>query len=228
MSSTEEMGLQVYELMKNRLQVINIVRQINRKKFRMMNHGKQIIYLNFISEQRADLGIGDISVTSERFEAIDYTNVHYINSVTFTTALPESTGYSSSLFGPFDIIIWFLIFSFILLIFSINFISKNKNYNDLNLCLNWSFISIILNQPIILKRLKLLSIRILFIDLIFFCFVLQNFYCGQLFTLMTLSYNSHTIETIEELVLALKSRKLIILTYEGALFLSKIKVNYSK
>ena len=157
-------------------------------------------------------------------EAITYSFPHYINSVTFTTALPEFKGYSSSLLGPFEDRIWFSLLAAILLVFILSPVLK----------VNWSLIPLLLSQPLIPSQYRTLPLKALIGCWLFTALVLKNYYSGEIFGLMTRISDLDSIETIEEFEKVLLSGKVKVLTLGDSTFykpklevMYHVKFNYS-
>ena len=150
-------------------------------------------------------------------EAITYSFPHYINSVTFTTALPEFKGYSSSLLGPFEDRIWFSLLAAILLVFILSPVLK----------VHWSLIPLLLSQSLIPSQYRTLPLKALIGCWLFTALVLSNYYSGEIFELMTRISDLDSIETIEELEKVLLSGKIKVLTIGSTnLYLPKLEVIY--
>ena len=160
--------------------------------------------------QRAHLAIGGITVTNERSETVLFSYPHYINSVTFTTAIPENIGYYSSLLGPFETKIWLFLFSLVSIAFLFDFCLNRELSKSSQI--QWSVVSIVLGQPIPAFKSRLFSMRFLI-----FCWLLMSF-----------TSKGDKIETIDDFIVALKTQKLKILTNgQDSLCLPKLKVNYN-
>ena len=167
--------------------------------------------------QRADFAIGGITLTLQRMEAVKYSVPHYINSVTFTTALPESKGYSSSLLGPFEDRIWFSLLAALLLVFILSPALE----------INWSLIPLLLSQPIIPSQYRTLPLKALIGCWLFTALVLKNYYSGEIFGLMTRISELDSIETIEEFEKVLLSGKVKVITIGNSTFyMPKLEVIY--
>ena len=148
-------------------------------------------------------------------EAVTYASPHYLNAITFTTALPEAKGYSSTLLGPFEDKIWFSLLAAILLVFILSPI----------LTLNWSLIPLLLSQPIIPSQYRTLPLKQLIGCWLFAVLVLKNFYSAEIFGLMTRISDLDSIETIEEFEKALLSGKVKLITFGTSTFnLPKLEV----
>ena len=159
-------------------------------------------------------------MTEERSQVIQFTYPHFINSITFSTPLPIKTDYSSSLFGPFDTNVWIVLMAFYLVTCVVMFTKRRG--------IQWTLISIILSQSLDLLKSRSLSMRLLIFCWLLGSFVLKNYYCGELFGLMTFPKNSERVETIDEFLKAIKSGKFKIATInENSYYVKAIKVNLS-
>ena len=163
------------------------------------------------------MGLGGLSVNEERAHVVQFSYPHYLDSVTFSTPLPIKTGYSSSLFGPFERNVWIVLMAFYLVTSLVMFSKRG---------IQWTLLSVILSQSLDSLKLKSLSMRLLIFCWLLGSFVLKNYYCGELFGLMTFPKDSERVETIEEFIKAIKSGKFKIATIsEENYYLKIIKVN---
>ena len=147
---------------------------------------------------------------------VQYSYPHLINSVTFSTPLPIKTGYSSSLFGPFETNVWIVLMAFYLVTCLVTFPKKIGI---------WTLLSIILNQSFDSLKSRSFSMRLLICLWLLSALVLKNYYCGELFGLMTFPKNSESVETIDEFLKAVKTGRFKIATIsENSYFIKSIKV----
>ena len=157
-------------------------------------------------------------MTEDRAQAVQFSYPHLINCVTFSTPLPIKTGYFSSLFGPFETNVWIVLLAFYL-VTSLVMFSKRSG-------IQWTLLSIILSQSLDSLKLKSLSMRYLIFCWLLGSFVLKNYYCGELFGLMTFTKDLDSIETIDEFSKAIKSGKFkIVIVKEESLFIKAIAVS---
>ena len=171
--------------------------------------------------KRAHIGIGAITLTNTRAEAIDYSYPHYINSITFTSPLPERALYLSTLLSPFEDKIWFFLLIFVLFTFLLSPIMKSD--------IKWSVLSVILSQPIQRLQSTPLSAKFLISSFLISIFVLKHFYCAQLFQAMTFAEDLELMETIEAFANVIRSGRLKVLTIGvGTIYLTGIEVLNSK
>ena len=153
--------------------------------------------------KRAHIGIGAITLTNTRAEAIDYSYPHYINSVTFTSPLPERAVIISTLLSPFEDKIWFFLLIFVLFTFLLSPIMKSD--------IKWSVLSVIFSQSIPRLLSTPLSTKLLISAFLLSIFVLKNFYCAQLFEAMTFAEDLEIMETIEAFAKVVRSGRLKVL-----------------
>ena len=148
-------------------------------------------------------------------EAVLYSTPHYINSVTFSTPLPEFKGYSSSLLGPFEDRIWFSLLSAILLVFILSPLLK----------LNWALIPLLFGQSLLPSQYRTPSLKILISCWLFIVLVLRNYYSGEIFTLMTRISDLDTIETLDDFSRVISSGKMTVVALSD-LYMPQIEVFY--
>ena len=92
--------------------------------------------------------------------------------------------------------------------------------------IQWSVVSIVLCQSIPAFKSRLFSLRFLIICWLLSALVLKNVYSGELFRLMTFPAEGDKMETIDDLVQALKTGKIkILLVGPDSAYLTKLKVN---
>ena len=96
--------------------------------------------------QKADIGIGGISLTYERSQVIEYAKVYSFSPVTFITRKPDLSSHVLLILEPFTVSIWIsIIFALISIIFFqkliVYKIIKNKRSN-----MTWALISALLRQ----------------------------------------------------------------------------------
>ena len=180
--------------------------------------------------QQVDLGLGELSITNDRMNAISFTYPHIVSGVTFTAPLPGLTGYSTSLFTPYTDRVWVVLFLAIVTQIGANiWLRRMRNSSAMFENFNWSLIMVLFNQPIASYR-KLLSqsMRFLIIGWLLSGFVLRTSYGGCLYSLMARHKESDTIETIHELAIAQERGRVQVITPDGGIyaFLFKVKFSY--
>ena len=169
------------------------------------------------------MGITGITLNEKRNEAALFAYPHLINSVTFSTALPQKIGYSSSLLQPFDGTVWLTLITFVFIVFVISlcFNGKYKNESQIRLAV----VSLLLSQSIGFFKSEKLIIRILLLSWLLSTNIMKNYYCGELFGLMTITTETQRIESIDDFVKSLKSGELKVLNIRSRnLFQTRIKV----
>ena len=149
-----------------------------------------------------------LSLTADRTNEFLYFYPFYFGSASFTTPSPRRVGYSATLLGPFEDIIW--IFLLIFFKFSIILSIILTKYRDVTQ-IRWTIISIIFGQSIDSFTSRLSSLRCLICVWLLGVFVLRIYYCGDLFGLLSVT-EWDRIETIDEFANALRTGRLKILS----------------
>ena len=162
-----------------------------------------------------------LSLKTERSYDFLYSYPFFFGTATFTTPFPRRVGYSATLLGPFEDIIWI----FLLTLFSISMLLTIilTKYRDVTQ-IRWTIISIIFGQSIDSFTSKLSSLRCLICVWLLGVIILRNYYCGDLFGLMSVT-EWDRIETIDEFANALRTGRLKILSLRAKnSYIKRIKV----
>ena len=150
--------------------------------------------------QLADIGIGEISQTIDRREAVDLTYPHIIDDITFTSP-PPKLYQTTSLFKPFDISVWICSLFMIAITSTLLRISSGSMSSMDSI---WRIVSIFLRQSVENFKCKRFMIRVVLMSLLLVCMVLSTCYAGCVYSIIA-SNSEHKIQTIEDLANAQES-----------------------
>ncbi|XP_054163758.1 ionotropic receptor 25a-like, partial [Oppia nitens] len=176
-----------------------------------------------LQSKRADLGMSEVSMSSERTQVVNFSYPFSVTSMTFMTSLPKTKTNFELVFNVFDAWIWISILgSLFLILLFIRLLSREKPEMR-KIHLSWNCISTLFKQPMIHYLPPFLSLRNVFFFWILSSFVLTSSYSQCLYSLMAIPLKEQTIETIEELAVALKSRKIRVQTERSSDALQSFK-----
>ena len=138
--------------------------------------------IGMVHRSEADLAVGGITLTHERFQALNFSYPYLFTDMTFITDKMKPIATSSALFYPFSWKLWILIiiafFTFLFLFF--HFILKKETFQSVLVMLFGS----LFGQSIRFKAQKI-SHRLIFIMWLVFIFVLTYSYKGVILSFMT-------------------------------------------
>lgn len=126
--------------------------------------------------QTTDIGIGKVSMTDNRFEAVDYIYPYNIDSLTFSSPLPTLSGYSN-LLEPFDNSIWICILSSILTIISVKYIIFGR--------LDGSSVRVLVRQPMKAEKCRGVQNRLLLFNWLIMAVILTSSYAGCIYSMIS-------------------------------------------
>ena len=105
-----------------------------------------MFYLTFLLFQKAHLGIGGVSFTYERSQAIQFSKIYIFSPLTFITPSPGIKPHIKLILEPFQITVWITILSVLLFIISVQKIIVYKIIKDKKADVTWSLISCLFKQ----------------------------------------------------------------------------------
>ena len=110
--------------------------------------------------QKADLGFGGLSMTYERYKAVDFSKIYLYTPVTFITPPPGLKPPVKLILEPFDLSVWITtLFSLIFVIVSQRLI-VNKMIKDTKSDISWALISCLLRQGNSMLMLMIMSLTL--------------------------------------------------------------------
>ena len=133
-------------------------------------------------------------MTSERYQAINYTKPYKYSANTFTSPMPITTHFDN-LLQPFDSYIWILIIITLLILGLIICNTNYKTARTFNLC--WYILSILLRQN---GTTRLTQInKLLMCTWMLMVMILGACYLGSIYALIRVPIE-HRIETLDQLI----------------------------
>jgi hypothetical protein len=146
-----------------------------------------------------------------------YSYPHFLNEITFLTWKPTRLSYSSSIYRPFDNIVWIILHISLLFTFAI---CKIIHRFSSKLYL-FEFTKIILGQSISNRVNKTTIIRIMLASWIICLFITRLFYCAKLWDLMTFVEYGKYYETIEQIYQAIEHGDIKVIQYHNYMQVNK-------
>ena len=96
--------------------------------------------------QQVDIGIGGISLTSDRYEAVQFSKIYLSSPVTYITAPPGLKHPVTLIVEPFDVEIWFSIIIALFTVIIAQRIIFCKIIKDKKSDIAWALIAALLKQ----------------------------------------------------------------------------------
>ena len=200
--------------------------------------------IKLINFQKADIGIGGISMTYQRSQAVKYPKIYLFSPLTYMTPA-KSLGFSNILIlEPFTTSLWIIIlFALIFMIIYQKFIVynviKNRRHD-----ITWPLISALVRQGnfISFKLLldfqylekpknfpKTTSIRLIYLFWCFACLIINNYYAGELYSIMTIPLDV-SLDTIEKLANEQANGRIQVIVTESVAYykIFKVYINLAK
>ena len=157
----------------------------------------------------------DLSVTHDRWKAVDYAYPHTITPITFITTLQNCASSSSFLHQVFNPSVWIISFITLMIIYYLlRQFGKCDNHEKFGF---WTMIAILFEQEFKHKGFDSKFMNSLLLSWIYFCFILNMFYSNCIYSFMIMPSDSNIINTIDHLIQA---------KWEKQLELCAIKYNY--
>lgn len=183
-----------------------------------------------LSREEADLGLGGVSLTYPRSQAVPFLYPHEVSTVTFITPAPQYQPNIYLVFKPLGLDVWlpFIFTFFVAIVFDLfyNRIHKDRLYNKIF----WQNINIMFRQQYDPKEPPRASANVWNTFWTLGTFILTTGYAGCLCSLITIPIRMRTIETCQELGEAATNGRRIIVTaigrsaYSDALKMSKLPI----
>lgn len=176
--------------------------------------------------QKADLGIGGVTLNFDRSKAVDYLYPHFISSVTFITKAPQVTSNIFLVFKPLSMDVWiyFIASLFVLIAFDIAF---NYFNNGLRVQVFWIGMNTMFRQQYAQAIPAITSLSIWNTFWAIFTFILTTAYAGCLCSLITVPIKMKTIDTCLELSQAALHNKIVVTAIGNSAYSDAIQVQYT-
>ncbi|CAG2164651.1 unnamed protein product [Oppiella nova] len=193
--------------------------------------------ITIATAHKVDFGLGGISLTDERSDAVYFSQSHIITGVTFLTRKPKPRLILTLIIKPFDDYVWtWIAVSFIAIIGTI-YVFK---YIDIDLKFNssaikWAVVSAALRQQcdvwaVVSAALRQqcdvvipYKLRPVLVCWLLACLVLTSSYSGCLFSLMAFPTRYKTINTVEELADAQTHNRIQVMATDSGAYYVMIK-----
>ena len=174
--------------------------------------------------QQADIGFGDLSITADRLEQVQFLYPYTIDTVTFVTPLPKSVMNYGFIYQVFEPMIWISIIISLLAIIIITYLGKLFFMTKRWTYIIWQFIQILFNQTITSKIPFHPFVLLLLYTWVLSCLFLKLIYSNCLYTFMVLPKQIDKIDTIQQLYQALIKNQISLTLLEESSYTEALKV----
>ena len=173
----------------------------------------------------ADFGIGGITQTKERSEAVSFSSVYLFSPVSFITPPDSLKPPITLVLEPFSIPVWMSVIFALLLIILMQWFIIEKIYKVKENHFTLPIISMILNQSVPCSFPKIHSLRIMLAFWMIACFLIGTYYGGFLAALLAVPRKAYTIDTLEELAREQAAGHIQVAGSGGSIYFNLIKVS---
>lgn len=182
--------------------------------------------MGMLSREEADLGLGGVSLTYPRSQAVPYLYPHEVNTVTFITPAPQYQPNIYLVFKPLGLDVWlpFIFTLFVAIAFDVlyNRIHHGRVYNKIF----WQNMNSMFRQQYDAKEQSQTSANVWSTFFALGTFILTTGYAGCLCSLITIPIQMKTIDTCEELgEAATKGRRVIVTAIAASAYTDALKMS---
>lgn len=179
--------------------------------------------IRMLLDQKADFGIGGVSMNYERINAVPFLYPYQTDQITFVTPAESITEYYSHfLLEPFEQSVWNSFILCILICIIFDRIIKNC---DRKTDLLWASLVLLLRQPLNIRtNVTSQAFLIWIMCWNFGMFILSTAYAGCFYSMIAVPEIPHEINSVLELYHEVQSDQMIITTEANSLYSDIVKV----